>query len=204
MFPFHNHPHNGFAIVSFFKKSQIQYLCSLNYYRILAKQISRWVCLFFSLTAFLILRSQTQLGTGPGDSCFTQIILSLYTVFLLGQVQGAQLPVTICLRVWGPFSNSSKARSHYNVLLFKNNFQCLHFHRQASLPRLSALTPHSPLTDYFCCTGPVSLPPAEFTLDFMASYIVPVPWKAHPVSHTNPTHRKPFLGSKTLIDILLL
>lgn len=33
---------------------------------------------------------------------------------------------------------------------------------------------------------------------------VPVPWKAHPISYTNPTHRKPFLGSKTLIDILLL
>ena len=201
MFPFHNHAHNGFAIVSFLKKSQIQYLCSLKYYRILAKQISRWVCLFFSLKAFLILRSQTQLGTGPGDSCYTHNHLVPLYCFLTGS--NSRSPGSCDLRVWGPFSNSSKVCSHYSVLLFKNNFQCLHFHCQASLPRLSALTPHSPLTDYFCCTGPVSLPPAEFTLDFMASYIVPVPWKTRPVSHTNPTHRKPFLGSKTLIDILL-
>lgn len=172
MFPFHNHPHNGFAIVSFFQKPQIQYLCSLEYYRILAKQISRWVCLFFSLTAFLILRSQTQLGTGPGDSCYTHSHLVPLYCFLTGSSSRSPGSCDHMLEGLGSlvsFFPSSKVCSHYNVLLFKNNFQCLHFHYQASLPRLSALTPHSPLTVYFCCAGPVSLPPDEYTLDFMAS-----------------------------------
>lgn len=86
-----------------------------------------------------------------GDRARGQLLYSL------GQVQGAQVPVTICLRVWGTFSNFSEVCSHYNMLLFKNNFQCLHFHYQTSLPRLSALTSHSPLTVYFCCTGPAFL-----------------------------------------------